>query len=128
MFNKLVKLGIAGIVGFTLSMAVPIHAADDTGYGSRNTTPMNQIVLEPGWRSSCNSNFVVENLGENPAVIQITLGKDGRIEDRIHRWDKRGYDLIQSLSFAKQLGKTVDIDDVAIIKNMSKDSKVSIHC
>ncbi|MEK9630109.1 MAG: hypothetical protein VW455_13950 [Nitrospinota bacterium] len=128
MFNKLVKLGIAGIVGITLSMAAPIHAADGTGYASRNITPMNQIVLEPGWRSSCSSNFVVENLGEHPAVIQITMGRDGMIEDRIHQWDKRGYDLVQSLSFAKQLGKTVDIDDVAMIKNLSKDSKVSIHC
>ena len=95
---------------------------------SRNVTPMHQIVLEPGWRSTCNSNFVVENLDDNPAEIQITMGKDGKITDRISQWNKREYDLVSSLSFAKQLGKTVDIDDVAMIKNMSKDSRVSIHC
>ena len=95
---------------------------------ARNVTPMHQIVLEPGWRSTCNSNFVVENLDDNPAEIQITMGKDGKITDRISQWNKREYDLVSSLSFAKQLGKTVDIDDVAMIKNMSKDSRVSIHC
>ena len=54
--------------------------------------------------------------------------KDGKIQDVIYQWDKRGYELIPSLSFAKQLGKTVDIDDVAMIKNTSEKSKVSIHC
>ena len=89
---------------------------------------MHQTVWKPGWRSTWNSNLVVENLGDNPAEIQIKMGKDGKITDRISHWNKQEYDLVSSLSFAKQLGKTVDIDDVAMIKNMIKDSRVSIHC
>jgi len=116
------------LIAASILTSTPIKAEADYPSMSRNVTPIHQIVLEPGWRSSCDSNFVIENLGNNPAEIQITLGKDGKIMDRISQWDKRGYDLIRSLSFAKQLGKTVDIDDVAMIKNMSKDSKVSIHC
>ena len=116
------------MVAATLFTAAPLYAGADYPSMSRNATPMNQTVLEPGWRSSCNSNFVIENLGEKPAEIRITMGKDGIIRDKVDRWDKRGYNLVRSLSFAKQLGKTVDIDDVAMIKNMSKDSKVSIHC
>ena len=88
---------------------------------ARNVTPMHQIVAEPGWRSTCHSNFVVENLGDNLSEIQITIGKYGKIIDKISQWNKRGYDLVSSLYFAKQLGKTVDIDDVAMIKNMSKN-------
>lgn len=128
MYRNMLKLGIAGIIGMSMAMAAPINASADYPAMSRNVTPMNQVVLEPGWRSSCNANFVLENLGKSPAEVRITLGKDGRLQDTIHRWDKRGYDLISSLSFAKQLGKTVDVDDVAIIENLSKDSRVSIHC
>ena len=128
MSKKILKLGIAGIIGMSIAMSAPINASADYPTMSRNVTPMNQIVLEPGWRSSCDANFVLENLGNNPAEVKITLGKDGQLNDTIHRWDKRGYDLISSLSFAKQLGKTVDIDDVAMIENRSKDSRVSVHC
>jgi hypothetical protein len=56
------------------------------------------------------------------------MSKDGKITDRISQWNKRGYDMVSSISFAKQLGKTVDIADVAMIKKMSNDSRVSIHC
>ena len=128
---KATKIGFLApicMVAATLFTATSLYAGADYPSMSRNVTPMNQTVLEPGWRSSCNSNFVIENLGEKPAEIRITMGKDGIIRDKVDRWDKRGYNLVRSISFAKQLGKTVDIDDVAMIKNMSKDSKVSLNC
>ena len=127
MIKKLMVLGITLALGLSVTTTT-IYAGVDYPSMTRNTTPMPQIVLEPGWRSSCNSDFVVQNLSKDMAQIQITLGKDGKIKDLIYQWDKRGYELIPNLSFAKQLGKTVDIDDVAMIKNISKNSKVSIHC
>ena len=127
MFKKLIGLGIAAALGLSITTTT-IYAGADYPSMTRNATPMNQIILEPGWRSSCSSDFVVQNLSKDMAQIEITLGKDGKIKDVIYQWDKRGYELIPSLSFAKQLGKTVDIDDVAMIKNTSQDSKVSIHC
>ena len=127
MFKKLIGLGIAAALGLSITTTT-IYAGADYPSMTRNATPMNQIILEPGWRSSCSSDFVVQNLSKDMAQIEITLGKDGKIKDVIYQWDKRGYELIPSLSFAKQLGKTVDIDDVAMIKNTSKNSKVSIHC
>ena len=127
MFKKLIGLGIAAALGLSITTTT-IYAGADYPSMPRNATPMNQIILEPGWRSSCSSDFVIQNLGKEMAQIEITLGKDGKIKDVIYQWDKRGYELIPSLSFAKQLGKTVDIDDVAMIKNTSQDSKVSIHC
>ena len=127
MIKKLTGLGIAAALALSIT-STSIYAGADYPSMTRNTTPMHQIVLEPGWRSSCGSDFVVQNLGKDIAQIEITLGKDGKIKDVIYQWDKRGYELIPSLSFAKQLGKTVDIDDVAMIKNTSQKSKVSIHC
>ena len=85
-------------------------------------------VLNPGWRTSCNSNFVVENLNENPAEIQIHLGQEAYQSDSIMGNGKRLYDLRKSLSFAKQLGKTVTMDDVALVTNHSENSSILIHC
>jgi len=128
MFKNIFKLGVAGIVGLSIAMVAKENASADYATNSRNVTPMHQTVLETGWRSSCESNFVIQNLGEEVAKVKITLGKDGKIQDTIQRWDKRGYDLTSILSFSKQLGKTVNIDDVALIENMSKDSRLSFNC
>ena len=127
MIKKLVGLGIATVLGLSIT-TTKIYAGADYPSMTKNATPMHQIILEPGWRSSCSSDFVGSNLSKDMAQIEITLGKDGKIKDVIYQWDKRGYELIPSLSFAKQLGKNVDIDDVAIIKNTSQKSKVSIQC
>ena len=85
-------------------------------------------VLNPGWRSSCDSNFVIENLDENTAEIKIHLGKEVYKEDSIESNGKRLYDLRESLSFAKQLGKTVTMDDAALVTNQSENSSIRIHC
>ena len=127
MIKKLMCLGITAALGLSIT-STAIYAAADYPSMTRNATPMHQIIFEPGWRSSCSSDFVIQNLGKDMAQIEITLGKDGKIKDVIYQWGKRGYELIPSLSFAKQLGKTVDIDDVAMIKNTSQKSRVGIHC
>jgi hypothetical protein len=116
------------MVAVSILTSSPLFAEPNYPLMGRNVTPMHQKVLEPGWRSTYNSSFVVENLVDNPAEIQITMGKDGKITDRISQSNKRGYEVVSSLSFARQFCKTVDINDVVIIKNLSKDSRVSIHC
>ena len=128
MFKNIYKLGLAGIMGMGLALVAPINATADYPDMNRSMTPLNQTFPEPGWRSSCNSSFVVENMGDDWVEVKIILGKDGSIQDSIQKWDKRGYDLKYNLSFAKQLGKTINIDDVAIIENMNEDSKINLHC
>ena len=71
---------------------------------------------------------MIENVGKDYARIEISLGRDGKIIDIINPWNKRGYNLVEKISFEKQLGKTVNIDDVALIKNSSENSRISIHC
>ena len=127
MFRNLIRL--LTIIAIFFGLGASVDAA--TEYRSsktKNYTPMHQTVLKPGWRSSCNSNFVVENIDKDFAKIEISLGKDGKIIDIINPWGKRGYNLMEKISFEKQLGKTVDIDDVALIKNSSDQSRISIHC
>ena len=127
MIKKLMGLGITTAFGISITTTT-IYAEADYPSMTRDATPMHQMVFEPGWKSSCSSDFIVQNLSKDMAKIEITIGKDGKITDVIYQWDKRGYELIPSLSFAKQLGKTVEIDDVAIIKNTSQNSKVRTHC
>ena len=127
MLRKLIGLSTVLTLVFGLGLSVDA-GADYASNKTKNYTPMHQTVLKPGWRSSCNSNFVVENIGKDFARIEISLGKDGKIIDIINPWGKRGYNLVEKISFEKQLGKTVDIDDVALIKNSSDQSRISIHC
>ncbi len=127
MLKKLI--GFAAIVGIIFGIEISADAgAAYTSNKTKNYIPIHQTVLEPGWRLSCSSNFVVENIGSNFARIEVNLGRDGKIIDIINPWGKRGYNLIEKISFEKQLGKTVDIDDVALIKNSSDNSRISIHC
>ena len=127
MLRKLIGLSTVLTLVFGLGLSIDA-GADYASNKTKNYTPMHQTVLKPGWRSSCNSNFVVENIGKDFARIEISLGKDGKIIDIISPWGKRGYNLVEKISFEKQLGKTVDIDDVALIKNSSDQSRISIHC
>ena len=127
MFRNLI--GLSTIIAIFFGLGVSVDAGTDyRSKKTRNYTPIHQTVLNPGWRSSCNSNFVIENIGKDFARIEISLGKDGKIIDIITPWGKRGYNLVEKISFEKQLGKTVDIDDVALIKNSSDHSRISVHC
>ena len=128
MIKKLMGLGIAATLGLFLITAKTIYAGEDYPSMTINATLMHQIALEPGWRPSCSSDFVIANLDKKIAEIEITIGKDAKIKDVIYRWGKNRYELIPRLSFAKQLVKTVDVHDVAMIKKTSKISIASIHC
>ncbi len=96
---------------------------------SKNYTPAGDVMtLQPGWISSCQNDFVIENMGEEHANVKIKLGIEEFKMESIPKWEKRSYDLRHELTLAKQLGKTVHIDDVALIKNTSGDSDVRVHC
>ena len=127
MLRKLI--GLSTVLTLVFGLGLSVDAGAD--YASNKTkifTPIHQTVLEPGWRMSCSSDFVIENVGKDYARIEISLGRDGKIIDIINPWGKRGYNLVEKISFEKQLGKTVNIDDVALIKNSSENSRISIHC
>jgi len=127
MLRKLIGLSTVLTLVFGLGLSIDA-GADYASNKTKNYTPIHQTVLEPGWRMSCSSDFVIENVSKDFARIEISLGRDGKIIDIINPWNKRGYNLVEKISFEKQLGKTVNIDDVALIKNSSDNSRISIHC
>jgi hypothetical protein len=127
--SRIIKIGLIAVIAICLAMVASVYAgADYPASKTRKYTPIYQVILKPGWRSSCSSNFVIENIDKNFALIEITIGKDGKVLDAISLWDKRGFNLIKKISFSKQLGNTVVIDDVAMIKNTSKNYRLNIHC
>jgi len=110
-------------------MSQTVLAKADSRYNPYRPNVMaEEGILKPSWTMSCESNFVIENLGDEEAEISISLGIEGFTEDQMSASEKRGYDLRESLAFAKQLGKTVTMDDVALITNTSDNARVRVHC
>lgn len=126
--NTLIISGMTLLMGAIL-MSQTVLAKTDTTYNPYRPNVMaEEGILQPSWRMSCESNFVIENLGDEKAEISISLGVEGFAEDQMTASEKRGYDLRESLAFAKQLGKTVTMDDVALITNNSENAHVRVHC
>jgi hypothetical protein len=127
--KRVTIIGLITVICSCLGMIASVYAGADYPVSkTRNITPIHQIILEPGWGSNCSSNLVVENIDKNFALIEITIGKDGKVIDAISPQDKRGHNLIERISFSIQLGRVVNIDDVAMVKITSNDSRISIHC
>ena len=127
MFKNKKNLLIALICAATLGMPGAGTAGAD-----RNLTLYHageeDVILKPGWVTSCHTNFVLENLGDESAEVAITLGIEEFSTDRLGVWGKRNYNLRENLSFAKQLGKSVTMDDVALVRNHSASSNIRVHC
>lgn len=90
--------------------------------------PNSTVLLKPGWVTSCQKDFIVENLADTEATVRIDLGIERYHTDSLGTNEKRLYSLRESLSFAKQLGKTVNMDDVAQVQNASPDAPIRVHC
>lgn len=126
-----IRKNTAIMIGFTLLLlsAGPAAAGETAlpGYewmhGADRT-----VLLQPGWVTSCHQDFIIENPTEVPATVRIDLGIEPYRIDRIDPNGRQLFDLRTSLSFAKQLGKTVHIDDVALVHNASDNASVRVHC
>ena len=85
-------------------------------------------ILNPGKSADCSSDFVVENKGEQATEVQLLLGKQEVLKDRIQPNGSKGYSLRQSIALAQQQGKKVESDDPATIINLGKEGKVKFYC
>jgi len=129
MKTNILFTSILTIFWAAIMMSQTVLAKADSRYTPYRPNVMaEEGILKPSWTMSCESNFVIENLGDEKAEISISLGVEGFAEDQMTASEKRGYDLRESLAFAKQLGKTVTMDDVALITNNSENAHVRVHC
>jgi len=46
-------------------------------------------------------NFFIENIDKSFALIEITIGKDGKVLDAISPWDKCWFNQIKNIFFKK---------------------------
>lgn len=86
------------------------------------------LILNPGMASSCQHDFVVENLGVSEVEFKITLGNEEWMKDRINAKESKAYGLQGNLAQAKQEGRHVFTDDVATIFNIDNSSRIRLHC
>ena len=86
------------------------------------------MILNPGMASSCQNDFVVENLGQEEAELKLVLGNEEFIQDQIGGNEAKAYGLQESLSKAMFIGKSVQQDDIATIFNVGQNSKIRLHC
>jgi len=129
MKTNILMISILTLFWGAILMSQTVLAKADSAYNpTRPNVMAGEGILKPSWTMSCESNFVIENLGDEDAEISISLGIEGFTEDQMTASEKRGYDLRESLAFAKQLGKTVTMDDVALITNNSDNARVRVHC
>lgn len=81
------------------------------------------VLLSPGDRTFCNKDFMVENLSEESAEVQVLLGRDNYYFDTLEPDEKLAY--FQS-PLAKGDEKDVMVDDARIINTGFE--MVKVHC
>ncbi len=90
------------------------------------------IEVQPGSAATCDKNFVVENPANQEAEIELILGNQQFTRERISANETKSYNLKENLSKAKMQGKPVNIDDHALILNISMNrgetEHLRIHC
>ena len=96
--------------------------------GADAVTSTEALILGPGMAVSCQEDFVVENTGAGAAELQIVLGNDEFLSDRVQASEAKSYGLRQSLSLAKMQGLPVDFDDVATIVNTDEKENIRVVC
>lgn len=86
------------------------------------------IILGPGMASSCQNDFIVENLNESEAEFKIVLGNEEFKKDWLKAMESKAYGLQGSLSQAHLEGKNVSSGDVATIFNTDQNARFRLHC
>lgn len=113
-------LAVFLMLGFAanLSMALPVE---------EDIAP-EAMILNPGMASSCQNDFIVENIGDELAELKLVLGNEDFMNDRILKNDAKAYGLMNSISMANMQGKNVSMDDVATIFNIGDNARIKVHC
>ena len=93
--------------------------------------PNNEAMLEPGTTTYCNKNFLVENMSDERAEVQVILGNGANYSvDQIEPKGQKSYDLTSDygLTGGWESSLLAKIDDARIINTTGGKSNLKIHC
>jgi len=116
---------------FLVFLGVLVFASPNSSMASPSDSKVMEteaIILSPGMASSCGNDFVVENLDNRDAELQVVLGNEEFLKDKIQGNDAKAYGLHGSLTEAMLKGKSVQSDDIATIYNIGEKSNIRLHC
>ena len=91
----------------------------------------NEAVLEPGTTTYCDKNFMVENMGDEMAEVQVILGNGANYAwDMLEPRSTKGYSLTSDYPLAGgwDENKGNFIGDARIINGTAGNSNIKVHC
>jgi hypothetical protein len=116
---------------FTVLFFVPKVSAADVSPWFVEDMKDNVAILEPGTTTYCDKNFVVENMGDQSAEVQVILGNGSNYSfDKLEPNDMKNYSLSANypLSGGWEETRGISIDEARIINSTGGDSKIKVHC
>lgn len=116
------------VVGLFVVMGFVFNQAEARESMSQGTSSPEAIILGPGMASSCQNDFVVQNLNEGDAELKIVLGSEEFKTDWLKAMESKAYGLQGSLSQASLEGKKVSSNDVATVVNINENAKIRLFC
>jgi len=91
----------------------------------------NEAVLDPGTTTYCNKDFMVENMSDELATVQVILGNGSNYAfDMLEPKSTKGYTLTSDYPLAGGWEETKGnfIGDARIINGTGGDSRIKVHC
>ena len=79
---KIKKLGLSGLVAVIMVFGFTLYSQADVS-AVRVNSGNEALILNPGMASSCQNDFVIENLDNEAAELKVILGNEEFMEDRI---------------------------------------------
>lgn len=90
-----------------------------------------QAILEPGTTTYCNKDFLVENMGNETAEVQVILGNGSNYSfDQLEPNGKKSYSLSGDYGFTGgwETSKSSHVDEARIINSTGGTSKIKVDC
>jgi len=90
-----------------------------------------EAILDPGNTTYCNKDFMLENMGDGSAEVQVILGNGANYAfDQLGPRETMEYSLTGDypLSGGWDGAKGVKNEDARIINSSGTDSKIKVHC
>ncbi|CAI2719484.1 hypothetical protein [Nitrospina watsonii] len=117
---SLILLAVCLMIGWTVGTASAAPPSEDMTTDAQ--------ILNPGSAGSCPNDFVVENPHNEAVELQLILGNEQIMQEKIEPNDAKAYGLQHRLAEAMMQGKNVNLDDWATVFNLGEKGSVNMFC